>query len=559
MDDGRAQIIERGVLTAPDETWDMAVRRTEVIGRLAAGPRVGLAAADAAADELGISRRQVYVLLGRWRAGEGVVSDLLPGRSSGGRRLGRVPAAVETVMAEVIRSRYLTRQRRSVAGVYREVVRRCRTGGLPVPARSTLARRIEALDPVAAATAREGVEGARRLRSAGGDPPSIEGLLQQVQIDHTPVDVEVVDERHRLPIGRPYVTAAIDVASRCVVGLVVTLEAPSALSVGLCLAHTVCDKRPWLERLGLQAVVWPMSGKPHEIHVDNAVEFHSEALRRGCVQHGVTLEYRPKGMPHFGGVIERLIGTMMQMVHELPGTTFSSAAERGSYDSQASAVLTVAELNRWLALAVVAYHGQVHATLGQTPAGRWAEGVAAGGRPAMVTGETAFLIDFLPVIRRTLRRTGFTVDHVQYYSDALKPWIARRDRLEKFVLRRDPRDLSRIWVLDPDGHAYLPVPYRTLARPPISVWEQRAAIARLRRDGRAQVDENALFAMVEQMRQITENAAATTRRARRDTERRLATPAPRPDAPAPPPPPSLPAEEGADDELVQPFEVIEQW
>ncbi|MFG1687499.1 Mu transposase C-terminal domain-containing protein [Nonomuraea sp. NPDC049269] len=139
--------------------------------------------------------------------------------------------------------------------------------------------------------------------------------------------------------------------------------------------------------------------------------------------------------------------------------------------------------------------------------------------------QTAFLVDFLPVIRRTLRRTGFTIDHVQYYSNVLKPWIARRDGLEKFVLRRDPRDLSRVWVLDPDGHAYLPVPYRMLSRPPISVWEQRAAIARLRQDGRAQVDENALFAMVEQMRQITENAAAKTRRAT----------------------------------LVRPFEVIEQW
>ncbi|MGI5289768.1 hypothetical protein ACQEVF_41405 [Nonomuraea polychroma] len=83
----------------------MAIRQAEVIGRLAAGPQVGLAAADAAADELGISRRQVYVPLGRWRAGEGVVSDLLPRRSSGGRRLGRLPAAVEAVMAEMIRSR----------------------------------------------------------------------------------------------------------------------------------------------------------------------------------------------------------------------------------------------------------------------------------------------------------------------------------------------------------------------------------------------------------------------------------------------------------------------
>ncbi|MGV9383447.1 hypothetical protein ACWDRB_47070 [Nonomuraea sp. NPDC003707] len=141
MDGGRAQIVERGVLTAPDEAWDVAVRQAEVIGRLAAGPRLGLAAADAAAAELAISRRQVYVLLGRWRAGEGVVSDLLPRRSSGGHGRGRLLAEVEAVLREVIGSRYLNRQRRKVAAVYREVVRRCRVGGLPVPAPSTLVRR----------------------------------------------------------------------------------------------------------------------------------------------------------------------------------------------------------------------------------------------------------------------------------------------------------------------------------------------------------------------------------------------------------------------------------
>lgn len=61
----------------------------------------------------------------------------------------------------------------------------------------------------------------------------------------------------------------LTVASRCIVGLVVTLEAPSALSVGLCLAHMVTDKRAWLERLGVD-VQWPMSGKPVELYVDNA-------------------------------------------------------------------------------------------------------------------------------------------------------------------------------------------------------------------------------------------------------------------------------------------------
>ncbi|MGW3661063.1 Mu transposase C-terminal domain-containing protein [Streptomyces sp. NPDC005151] len=549
-------VAERGVLTAPDELWDAVVRQAEVVGPLAAKDTVGLADADEAAAMLQISRRQVYVLVGRWRVGEGVVSDLLPGHSSGGRGGGRLSDEVEAIVQEVLRTRYLTRQRRTVAVIHREIARQCRARDLQVPSRGTVRRRIAQLDPVASTTAREGSEAARPLRSAGDMPPEVTAVLEQVQVDHTPVDVIVVDEQHRLPIGRPYLTLAIDVVSRCVVGLVVTLEAPSATSVGLCLVHAATDKRPWLERLGAE-VVWPMSGKPRELYVDNAAEFKSEALRRGCDQHGIRLRYRPPGLPHFGGIIERLIGTMMEMVHELPGTTFSNTAERGAYDSDAKAVLTLRELQRWLALAACCYHGQVHEGLGRTPAGVWAEMVAVAS-PMMVTNETAFLVDFLPVVRRTLSRSGFVIDHVQYYSDALKPWIAHRERLGRFVLRRDPRDISRIWALDPDQDAYVEVPYRTLSRPPISVWEQKAAVARLRELGRAEVDENALFAMVAQMREITEAAAASTRKARRDRQRRTEAP-PGNRRPTPPPkPPAPPANQGGE-AVARPFEVIEQW
>src|SRR5260370_33373982 len=44
---------------------------------------------------------------------------------------------------------------------------------------------------------------------------------------------------------------------------------------------------------------------------------------------------------------------MMRMVHELPGTTFSSTADRGSYASGTHAALTLGELQRWLALGSV--------------------------------------------------------------------------------------------------------------------------------------------------------------------------------------------------------------
>jgi putative transposase len=54
-------------------------------------------------------------------------------------------------------------------------------------------RRIARLDPVKTVTAREGGDAARPRRSAGGAPPEVAGLLEQVQADHTPVDVIVVD------------------------------------------------------------------------------------------------------------------------------------------------------------------------------------------------------------------------------------------------------------------------------------------------------------------------------------------------------------------------------
>lgn len=564
VDEGR--VAERGLLTVSDEVWALAVRRAEVIGPLAvAGTAGGAVAAEVAAERLGISRRQVYVLLRRWREGQGVVSDLIPGRSSGGRGGQRLPSAVEVVIREVLRKHYLTRQRKKITAIHREVIRVCRTRGLPAPSRGVIVRRIAALDPLAAMKAREGADAARSLESAGGRVPPVTRVLEQVQIDHTVVDLIVVDERHRLPIGRPYVTVAIDVFSRSIVGLVVTLEAPSALSVGLCLANMVTDKRAWVERLGIE-VDWPMAGKPGELFLDNAAEFKSEALRRGCQEHGITLDYRPVGRPHYGGVIERVIGTLMEMVHELPGTTFSNPAQRGSYDSGAKAALTVAELEKWLALAVASYHGRVHGTTGQTPQARWVAGNAE--TPAVtVANESAFLVDFLPVFRRRLTRTGFVIDHVHYFSDALKPWIARRDRLDRFVIRRDPRDISRIWVLDPEGETYLSVHYRTLSRPAMSVWEHRAALERLRHEGRAQVDEQALFRMVEQMRAITVTARSSTRKARRDAERRDKAGAATRSRAAPAasvPPEDLPAtalEPGSASPVgsAAPFEVIEQW
>jgi putative transposase len=328
----------------------------------------------------------------------------------------------------------------------------------------------------------------------------------------------------------------------------------------------VLDKETELRRLEIEGE-WPLWGKPGTIHVDNGAEFHSEALSRGCDQHGIGLAHRPVGQPHFGGTIERVLGTLMHRIHTLPGTTFSNPQDRGAYESERYATLTLKELETWLTLVIVGhYHLSVHSALNEPPIERLKRGwlgtseAPGPGLPPRVHNRHAFLIDFLPLVRRKIQRHGFVLDHIRYYSNALRPWIARRDRLEQFIIRRDPRDISRIFVLDPDREAYLEVPYQMLNRPAVTLWEHRESVRRLQQEGRAKVDEAAIFRTIEQMREITRTAAARTKAARRHQvriENALSATMP----PFTPKPEMPPESRGADTPpfAAVPFDDIEEW
>jgi transposase InsO family protein len=122
----------------------------------------------------------------------------------------------------------------------------------------------------------------------------------------------------------------------------------------------VLPKTPWLAE---QNVIgdWPVYSLPTTIHLDNARDFRGRALAWGVAEHGINLIHRPVARPHYGGHIERLIGTMMGAVHFLPGSTSSDIDSRGDYDPQKHAVMTFDELERWLALEIVGrYHADIH-------------------------------------------------------------------------------------------------------------------------------------------------------------------------------------------------------
>jgi putative transposase len=479
----------------------------------------------AVAAQAGVSRATIYGWLMAYESRR-LLSDLAP-RRRGRAMPKRLPAEVEAVIAAVIKDIYLTKQKAAAEAVVIEVHRRCRATKIARPSAGTIRARLRAISPKEKLLKREGRKAARdRFAAVKGEFPGADGPLSVVQIDHTLLDIIVVDEEMRLPIGRPWLTLAIDVFSRMVFGYHLSLDAPSSFAVGLCLCQGMLDKAAELERRDVKGE-WPVRGKPLLIHSDNGKDFRSHLIADTLDQYDIRAEFRPPLVPHYGGHIERLAGTLGRKVHALPGATFSGPKQRGEYSAEGKARMTLRELQHWLLnLIVGVYHNRVHDGIGCPPLLRWTQGL--GGRLPIGPGLTGsnvdarrLRLDFLPFSERTVQPEGIVWDKIWYRDPLLSQWVRADEgrRRRKFKIRRDPTDISKLYFLDPVIADYVEIPYRDYGRPSISLWDYRAAETWLRRQGKAAENEAAIFDAYEEMHRITVEAARSTERVRRGQAR----------------------------------------
>lgn len=478
-------------------------------------PKLTRTAIKDASDVLSLGRSRIFELVARYRD-DPVTSSLLD-RSRGfpkGQR--RIVPELDQVIAAEIEQFHLTRPKPRLSQLVRRIKFACLERNLLPPARKTIAARVAAIDRERLVAARDGRKAAedRYLPIAGSytaDCP-----LQIVQMDHTLADIIIVDEHFRKPLGRPTLTLQVDVATRCVPGFYISLEGPSATSVGMAIRQAVLPKADWLQEREVE-IDYPIFGIPNTLHLDNAKEFHSRALERGCQQHGIELKYRPKRTPHYGGHIVRLIGTTIGEVHLLPGTTFSNIKAKGDYDAEGRSCMTLKDFERWFTLQVGIYHGSIHRELGVPPLTAWADAFSTPALPARLPADQArFLLDFLPFEMRNIRRVGIELFHAFYWHGALANLVANCDR--KLPVKYNPLNLSAVYVELPDGE-YLTVPLRDHRRPPITKFEHDLALKALRDRGRQAVDEQSLFSMVTEQRRIVIEAVAKTKSARRTAQR----------------------------------------
>ena len=552
-----------------DAHWAIAQHRLAVIRPLLERDHYGLHDVQAQAKASGYSTATLYRWLQHYQH-SGLLSALVPcprGASPGQRRLA---PEVDAIIDATIEDCYLSEQKPSMRRTAIEVERRCRNAKLSPPHANTVRNRIRRLSPRTALRHRGGSKIARdRFEPIRGPYPDADWPLAIWQIDHTPVDLILVDDQHRRPVGRPWITLAIDVFSRMVAGFYISFDPPGAMAVGLCLAHAILPKETWLAKHDIKTA-WPLWGKPAAVHADNAKEFRGKMLSRACENLMIDLYWRPVARPNFGGHIERLCGTLNDAIHALPGTTFSNVQKRSAYPAEDKAVFTLSEFETWLAIQIVeVYHQQRHSGIGMAPVKKYEQGIFGNaeqpgiGLPERYVDEPRLRLELMPYEERTVQRYGIQLDDIFYYHEVLKPWVNAVDpadvkRKRKFVVRRDPRDISVIYFYDPELNEFFAIPYRNTAHPAISVWELREAKRRLKEEGHQEIDEALIFAAYNRLKAIEQAALRETKAARRKAQRqRLHNATEGVVKPAADTPSRVPESDNGDD--IEPFDELEEW
>ena len=527
--DSRQESNNRNLLDFTDKEWKKAQERFQII-RPVLENRGDLKTVEKAAKEAKVDKVTIYRWINRYEQ-TGSIGSILGKKKNGGRGKSRLSPEHDEIIQKCINEIYLTSFRKSINYLIRAISFECNKLGLQTPHSTTIRRRINEISEEEKVKQRYGKKVSdNKFRPIRGNFPHAHYPLSVVQIDHTPVDIILVDEVFRQPFNKPYLTVAIDVYSRMILGINISFDPPGAMGTGLCISNAILAKETYLQRLGVDGS-WGCWGVMETIHVDNAKEFRGIMLKKACENYGINLEFRPVATPHYGGHIERFLGSFSKAVHDLPGTTFSNIKERSTYKSEKHASFTLAEFEKWMVTYIVnVYHKTVHSGIGMTPEEKYIEGVFGNnetkgmGLPPRFHDERKIRLDFMPYLERTIQATGVVIDHIHYYDEVLRKYINvpnKSKNLRKYSFRRNPKDISVIYFFDPDLNEYFEIPYRDTRYPPMSIWEYRAAVKKWKEDNTGIINEAHIFESYKKLEEIELKAIKATKKLSKNSRRMI--------------------------------------
>ncbi|MDJ0742301.1 MAG: DDE-type integrase/transposase/recombinase [Xenococcaceae cyanobacterium MO_167.B27] len=427
------------------------------------------------------SYSSVYQWVKKYKQSEGSIHSLVSNTKKKGNRNSRLAPEVHNIIQQAIDEIYLNRNQGSIKDTYDRVIvliveenqyrQSLSLPELKIPNYMAIRNIIKKIPSQKRDEARLGKRTSDLIHRPVSAGKSLNPTrpLEVVEIDHCKLPFFVLDNEHRLPVGLPWLTSAIDVYSQTVVGYYLTFDPPSYLSVMYCLLHSIRAKEYVKSEYARVKNNWTSFGLMETLKVDNGRDFRGKSLEDACRELKVNLEFCPVRTPWYKPTVERYFGSIQKQLNgKIPGSC-AKFLEENDYDPKKQAVVTLDELQEIIHIFLIDIHNQSSHTKFKNPrASVWDHGVLSYPISLPSSDDTLKVL-LGDIEERTISRKGIEFYYLFYNSDRLQALrdryeagdFRRRDKIrgrEKAKFKYNRNDISVIHVFDPQTREYVAVP-----------------------------------------------------------------------------------------------------
>lgn len=392
-------------------------------------------------------RRMVFYYRKQYREAEQLYGmgflGLYPSIWKRGNRNRKIDDVVLKLMHDVIKEAYLQNHQPRKLPVWGEFLLRCEEQALEAPRRQVFYGEFKNYSIHSVVKTRCGDRAAYKheayyWRIEVDTPRHGDRPFDVVHIDHTQLDIELVDKRYGEKTTRPWLSIMIDANTRFILAVFLTFDPPS---------HRSC-------MMLFRECVRKHGRVPRVVIVDGGSDFKSVYFETLLANLSIMKKTRPAAKARFGSVMERVFETTnSQFIHNLRGNTQATRNPRTcspSHNPKGLAIWTLAdleeELRDWIDRV---YSNNVKQVLGTTPLKAFEQGLADFGRREhkRVIYSEDFIIQCLPASKKGKvkvdPKSGIQVNYTQYWcAEFNNPSIHGK----RVFVRYDPWDLSRAYA-----------------------------------------------------------------------------------------------------------------
>lgn len=284
-----------------------------------------------------------------------------------------------------------------------------------------------------------------------------------VEIDETEMDVSLVSKADpNTSIGRPIVHAMVDVFTRMIIAVSVSLDNNSYVGLTNCLMNLAEDKEEFCMRYGIkpEKSAWISNIFPNRLRADRGTEYRSKQCQQLCNELGITLELVP---PRSGS----LKGQVEQLFHQYHSVQDEIVEQNGliteKYDSRhhEKAILTIDDIWMFVINQTLAHNmlskdypmspDMIANNVIPTPCNLWKYGSEKYGSPRPIANVEQFAYSIRQAEKAKICRSGIVWKGLYYICEEdislFDEMMALGRKKKDLACKIDPRNIGSLWYL----------------------------------------------------------------------------------------------------------------